>query len=77
MRRVNYYVKYLITDEEGSFSKTLGWMAERRDPKLLCHPVMVLVADFVWTKVAFLSFVYGKSWFMFTVLVFIMGQSIL
>merc|ERR1719199_2019600 len=77
MRRVNYYVKHLLIDEETNFSKTLYWITSTRDPKLVCHPVVVLVADIVWTKVAYRSFLYGKSWFFFTLLVFITSQSVL
>merc|ERR1719502_1869109 len=77
MRRVNYYVKHLLVDEDGNFSKTIAWICNARDPKLVCHPVIVLVADIVWTKVAYRSFLYGKSWFFFTLLVFISSQSVL
>jgi hypothetical protein len=43
----------------------------------VCHPVIVLIADITWTKVAYRSFLYGKSWFFFTLLVFICSQSVL
>merc|ERR1719421_1311340 len=62
---------------EGNFSKTVSWIANTRDPKLVCHPVIILVADIVWTRVAYRSFLFGKSWFFFTLLVFITSQSIL
>merc|ERR1719421_1302965 len=62
---------------EGNFSKTVSWIAATRDPKLVCHPVIILVADIVWTRVAYRSFLFGKSWFFFTLLVFITSQSIL
>jgi hypothetical protein len=77
MRRVNYYVKHLLVDEEGQFSKTVSWITATRDPKLVCHPVIVLVADVVWTRVAYRSFLFGKSWFFFALLVFIASQSVL
>ena len=53
---MNYYVKHLLINEEGKFSKTIFWITATRDPKLVCHPVIVLVADIVWTKVAYRSF---------------------
>jgi uncharacterized membrane protein YgcG len=76
MRRVNYYVKHLLMDEDGRFSKTLQWIAATRDPKLVCHPVIVLVADIVWSKVAYRSFLYGKSWTIFMLLILVTSQSI-
>jgi len=76
-RRVNYYVKHLIVDPEGNSSQTLSWIADTTDPKLVCHPVIVLVTDLVWMKVALRSFLWGKSSFLFTVAVFITSQSIL
>merc|ERR1719150_1299554 len=42
-RRVNYYVKHLLVDADGSFSKTLEWIIDSNDPKIICHPVLVLV----------------------------------
>jgi len=76
-RRANYYVKHLLIDAESQFSKTLMWVCATKDPQLVCHPVIVLVADIVWTKVAYRTFLYGKSWFFFTLLVFITSQSVL
>ena len=32
MRRVNYYVKHLLVDAHGGFSKTIEWVTEIRDP---------------------------------------------
>merc|ERR1719440_2309603 len=55
-RRVNYYVKHLLVDSEGNFSKTLKWVVATKDPKIVCHPICVLMADLVWSKVAFRSF---------------------
>mmetsp|Transcript_58317 Transcript_58317/g.92577 ORF Transcript_58317/g.92577 Transcript_58317/m.92577 type:complete len:1224 (-) Transcript_58317:186-3857(-) len=77
MRRVNYYVKHLIVDEDGNFNKTLSWVTDTQDPKLLCHPVMVLVSDIVWRRLAYRTFLFGKSWLMLTIVVFVMSQSIL
>jgi len=77
MRRVNYYVKYLLMDEEGSFNKTLSWICNLRDPKIVCHPIIILLSDLVWSRAASFTFLYGKLWFVFTLLVFIMSQSVL
>lgn len=76
-RRVNYYIKHLLLDEEGNFNKTLDWMARTRDPKLVCHTVMCVMSDLVWAHVASRRFLYGKSWFLFTLLLFISSQSLL
>jgi len=77
MRRVNYYIKHLLQDEDGNFNKTLSWICTTRDPKLVCHPIIILVSDLVWSRAASHSFLYGKSWFLFTLLVFITCQSVL
>jgi hypothetical protein len=77
MRRVNYYVKHLLVNEDGNFSQNLAWITAAKDPKLVCHPVIVLVADIVWSRVAYRSFLSGKSWFFFTLVVFITSQSVL
>mmetsp|Transcript_41104 Transcript_41104/g.76493 ORF Transcript_41104/g.76493 Transcript_41104/m.76493 type:complete len:1133 (-) Transcript_41104:34-3432(-) len=77
MRRVNYYVKHLLMDEEGGFNKTLSWICNMRDPKIVCHPIIILLSDLVWSRAASFTFLYGKLWFVFTLLVFIMSQSVL
>jgi len=77
MRRVNYYLKHLMQDEEGNFNKCLSWICSMRDPKLVCHPIVILVSDLVWSRAASASFLYGKAWFLLTVLVFISSQSVL
>jgi len=76
-RRVNYYIKHLLVDAEGGFSKAIQWITDAQDAKLVCHPIVVILADLVWSKLAFSSFLYGKSWFLFNLLVFITSQSIL
>mmetsp|Transcript_73683 Transcript_73683/g.134860 ORF Transcript_73683/g.134860 Transcript_73683/m.134860 type:complete len:1147 (-) Transcript_73683:47-3487(-) len=77
MRRVNYYVKHLLMDEEGGFNKTLSWICNMRDPKIVCHPIIILLSDLVWSRAASLTFLYGKLWFVLTLIVFIMSQSVL
>jgi hypothetical protein len=77
MRRVNYYVKHILVDEEGNFSKNLSWITSIKDPRIVCHPVVVLVADIVWTRVAYQTFLWGKTWLFCTLVVFIFSQSIL
>merc|ERR1719383_177511 len=77
MRRVNYFLKHLIVQSDGKCAKTLQWIAESKDPKIVCHPVMILLSDIVWTRVAFSSFLKKKSVFFVTLLLFILSQSIL
>mmetsp|Transcript_93649 Transcript_93649/g.269625 ORF Transcript_93649/g.269625 Transcript_93649/m.269625 type:complete len:1122 (+) Transcript_93649:131-3496(+) len=77
LRRVNYYVRHLIVSNDGRFSKATQWFTENGDPKLVCHPVAALVTDTVWSRVAFSTFLYGKAWFLFTLMVFVLSQSIL
>jgi hypothetical protein len=76
-RRVNYYVKYLLVDRDGSFHKTLEWIVQSKDPKIVCHPVLVFVADLLWNRVACRSFILGKAWFLVSLGVFITSQSAL
>jgi len=77
MRRVNYYIKHLLVNEDGTFSKTLEWLGKYNDPKIVCHPALVLLSDSIWTRLAARRFLYGKSWFFFTLILFTVSQSIL
>jgi hypothetical protein len=74
---VNYYIKHLLVDEEGNFNKTLDWIAHARDPKIVWHPLMVILCDLVWSSVASRRFLYGKSWFLSTLVLFIISQSVM
>jgi len=76
-RRVNYYVKHLLVDADGGFAPAIQWIMDHGNPKLTCHPAITLVLDLVWSRVAFHRFLFNKSWFIFTLLVFITSQAVL
>merc|ERR1712159_856941 len=77
IRRSNYYIKHLLVDVNGRFSQTLAWIAKTNDPVLVCHPILALLSDTVWGRVAQRTFLFRKSWFLFTLVLFIAGQSVL
>ena len=76
-RRVNYYVKHLVQDTDGGFNQGLEWIVEGQDPKIICHDVVVLFADMLWSGLAGHFFLLGRCYFLVTLAVFITGQSIL
>eukprot|EP00441_Pelagodinium_beii_P020751 CAMPEP_0197657622 /NCGR_PEP_ID=MMETSP1338-20131121/44744_1 /TAXON_ID=43686 ORGANISM="Pelagodinium beii, Strain RCC1491" /NCGR_SAMPLE_ID=MMETSP1338 /ASSEMBLY_ACC=CAM_ASM_000754 /LENGTH=1138 /DNA_ID=CAMNT_0043234037 /DNA_START=86 /DNA_END=3499 /DNA_ORIENTATION=+ len=76
-RRVNYYVKHLIQDTEGNFNEALEWLVDGNDPKIICHPVVVIFADLLWNRLASRFFLTGRCYYLCTLLVFITSQSIL
>jgi len=76
-RRVNYYVKHVIQDGDGKFNKALEWLVEGQDPKIICHPVVVLFSDMIWGRLASRYFFLGRCYFVFTLIIFITSQSIL
>merc|ERR1719217_1436225 len=76
-RRVNYYLKYLLVDPEGKFAKNMEWVVKSKDPRLMVHPMLVLLGDIVWSRVALRSFIQRKAWFIFTLFVFVISQSII
>jgi len=77
VRRVNYYVKYMIVDPDGNFSRVLEWVTDLKDPKTVCHPCIAFVTDLVWNRVVFKSFLLSKLWFLFTLAIFVVSQSVL
>jgi len=76
-RRVNYYLKGLLIDAEGNFAQTMEWVVASKDPKLVVHPMLVMLADLVWNGIAMRSFIVRKVWFIVTLVVFVISQSIL
>ncbi|CAJ1371643.1 unnamed protein product [Effrenium voratum] len=76
-RRVNYYVRHLVQDMEGNASQTLAWLANHKDPKIIVHPVVVMLADLVWKSLAMYHFLLGRVYFLFALCVFVTSQAIL
>eukprot|EP00929_Paragymnodinium_shiwhaense_P033133 TRINITY_DN18251_c0_g1_i2.p1 TRINITY_DN18251_c0_g1~~TRINITY_DN18251_c0_g1_i2.p1 ORF type:complete len:1149 (-),score=288.60 TRINITY_DN18251_c0_g1_i2:196-3642(-) len=76
-RRTNYYLKHMIFDADGKLHKTLHWLVKANNPKFIVHPLMVLVSDVIWSRVALRSFVKSKIWLVFTLVIFVFSQSIL
>merc|ERR1712113_113549 len=52
-------------------------IAKTEDPKIVCHPCLTILADTVWNGIAGRSFLGRKSWFVFTLFLFIISQAVL
>jgi hypothetical protein len=76
-RRVNYYIKFLLVTLDGKFAKTLEWIGEKANPKIVIHPVLSICADLVWGRLAYRKFLMKKSWILATLLLFLCSQSIM
>jgi len=76
-RRVNYYVKHLLVDSDGHFNQAMEWIADLKDPKIVCHPLLVLLSDIVWNGPIYLTFLFGRCWLMWTACMYVIAQSIL
>eukprot|EP00929_Paragymnodinium_shiwhaense_P020518 TRINITY_DN13656_c1_g1_i1.p1 TRINITY_DN13656_c1_g1~~TRINITY_DN13656_c1_g1_i1.p1 ORF type:complete len:1087 (+),score=224.95 TRINITY_DN13656_c1_g1_i1:109-3369(+) len=76
-RRVNYYFKHLLVGPNGNFAETLQWVVGAKDPKVMVHPVLVSLGDKVWDGVACRAFIQKKTWLIFTLILFVVSQSVL
>ncbi|CAL1155095.1 unnamed protein product [Cladocopium goreaui] len=76
-RRVNYFVKHLMVDEVGDFSKALRWIVKAGNAKIICHPAVVLVADILWSRIASAYFLALRFWMLLVLLCFVVSQSVL
>ena len=76
-RRVNYYLKHMLLDVNNNFQESTKWLVNFGNPTTVCHPVIVLLTDMVWARVASFTFLYGKAWFLFSIVLFLTSQSIL
>ncbi|CAK9074311.1 unnamed protein product [Durusdinium trenchii] len=76
-RRTNYYVKHLVQDQDENFSQALEWLSDFGEPKIICHPVVVLFADMIWFHLAMYSFLVGRIYFLFMLCLFITSQAII
>jgi hypothetical protein len=77
IRRVNYYVKHLMVTKDSKVSQALAWFASSKDSKIISHPVNVLVSDTMWKGIVRRHFLARKIWFLLSLLVFMLSQSIL
>jgi len=77
MRRVNYYIKWLIQDQDGKFNESLSWLVQNGDPLVVSHPTAALAADLVWFRYCMYYFLGGRFYLLFTLCVFVAGQAIL
>ncbi|CAK0822872.1 unnamed protein product [Prorocentrum cordatum] len=71
-RRVNYLM-HLVVDSSGGFSQAVEWISGNGDPKLVSHPIVAMVTDTVWSRIASRTFLINKSWMLFTMCVFVLG----
>ena len=60
LRRVDYYVRQRLVDQHGDFSMASEWITDNCNQKIVCHPVVALVMDRLWTSVASKTFLDGK-----------------
>lgn len=77
VRRVNYFIKYLIVDAKSGFSESFRDVVDNGDPAAACHPSVVLAADLVWSRLASYTFLTSKLWFLLNLLVFVITQAVL
>ncbi|CAE7243365.1 unnamed protein product [Symbiodinium natans] len=77
IRRVNLYIKHLVQDKKGMFSPTLQWLVRYKDPKIMSHLVVALTTDLIWSRFAAFQFLWGRFYFLLTLCLFFVSQSIL
>mmetsp|Transcript_38322 Transcript_38322/g.88621 ORF Transcript_38322/g.88621 Transcript_38322/m.88621 type:complete len:1254 (+) Transcript_38322:36-3797(+) len=77
MRRVNYYIKHLLVDENGKFSSAMECIVKLRDPEIAVHPILVELGDLVWNDLVYWPFLRGKLWLLCTAVIFMVAQSVL
>jgi len=76
MRRTNFYLKHLLINPQGKVANCLEWVADAEDPKIVCHPMFMMLTDLVWANATYANFLAGKIWLFFTLTVFICSQAV-
>ncbi|CAJ1405669.1 unnamed protein product [Effrenium voratum] len=77
MRRVNYFVKHLIQNSDGTFNTSILVLVKLNDPNLIRHPVVSFVFKMLWSRMASYSFLQSRIVFLFLVVLVVVSQSIL
>ncbi|CAJ1371316.1 unnamed protein product [Effrenium voratum] len=76
-RRVNYYVKHLVVNQEGDAAEFLREICTIKDPKIMVHPVVVTVSDTLWNGLVRNHFLLSRLWFLASLLIFMLSEAIL
>jgi len=77
MRRVNYYIERVLSNEKREFSEALKYIASMGDPSIMADPLVVLVSDTLWTGIVYRQFLRTKTWNIISLVVFLLSQSVL
>lgn len=75
LRRVNYFMKNLLQDKDGNFSKSIEWLVNYGDPKAISHPASALAVNLVWSGLAVRYFLAGRVFFLISLFAFMAGQA--
>lgn len=75
LRRVNYFIKNLLQDKDGNFSKSIEWLVNYGDPKAISHPASALAVNLVWSGLAVRYFLAGRVFFLISLFAFMAGQA--
>lgn len=63
-------------DKNGKFAEGLGSLCKNGDPKTISHPALVVLSDILWSGVVLGEFVRTKSWFVLSLALFIVAQTV-
>ena len=47
---MDYSLRPVLLDENNEFQSTVYWIIGAKDPKLVCHPVIVKSLDIIWAN---------------------------
>ncbi|CAE7529874.1 unnamed protein product [Symbiodinium pilosum] len=76
-RRVNFYVKHLLVNQEGEPAEFLREICTTKDPKIMVHPAVVMVSDTLWNGIVRNHFLISRLWFLTSLLIFMLSEAIL
>ncbi|CAJ1337787.1 unnamed protein product [Effrenium voratum] len=76
-RRVNYYLKHLLVDDNGNFAGALGSIVKLEDPEVAVHPMIATLCDMLWQDLVYWRFLQSKIRLLFLTLLFVISQSVL
>ncbi|CAE7570985.1 CPK1, partial [Symbiodinium necroappetens] len=76
LRRVNYFVKYVLEDAKGKFSPSLKNISASGDPSIVSHPLVSVVVELLWAGVVRRQFMVSRIWNILNLIIFVMGQEI-
>ena len=59
--RVNFCIRHLPLCKDSSLAGALEWIADFKNPRIECRPIISMLSDMLWSRVSYRRLSYEKD----------------